>query len=353
MLVRVFKYAFAQAWTRTLKGGLLGAEDWHFLLNMRMPEDFLRYLSGTAYAPLLSRNAGGRPTSSAFSSALYQHFFGQAARMMKVLPKGSTRIVAAWLLRYDAENLKTILRGVWQGRSPEEVQPLLYPLGSLSRLPVETLLHAGHIEMALDALGPTVFQAPTLHALAQHRAQQRLFPLEIAFDQTVFERLLTEVEALGGLDRHNARDLVGALVDGTNLSWLARFRHYYGISPQESINCLLPGGAHLTIEDLGRLARAPDLETFKASVAPALRKVLNSSTRWEQIQTLVEQWFAGKLHDVFMSDPFQIAVPLSYLFLKEIEVKTLESLYSSIGLEEPSDMRIETHALPVRGGDRV
>lgn len=353
MIARVFKYSFVQARTKALKGQLLSAEDWRFLQNMRTPADFLRYLSGTAYGSVLGHLAGTGPTVAAFFSVLYDHLFSQTALLLRAMPKNGAQLVTSLLLRYDAENLKTILRGIWRGYSPAQIVPLLYPLGTLSQLPVEALLQAGRISTALDMLHPTVFHGPIMHALAQFQAQQRLFPLEIAIDHTAFEHLRADLKALRGLDRRKAQDLIGALVDATNLSWLVRFRHMYDISPEESINYLLAGGAHLSIRDLGELARAPDLGTFRESVPQPLTAAVLEVANWEQIQWAVERWFVGKLHNVFISDPFQIGLPLSYLFLKEIEVKSLECYYSSLALGEPSGESYTPISLPIRGRTRV
>ncbi|MEJ2661618.1 MAG: V-type ATPase subunit [Desulfobacteraceae bacterium] len=337
MISRVFKYSFVQAWARTMKGSLLTAEDWHFLQNMLTQADFLRYLSGTVYGDLLEPLAGAEMSEAAFSLALYDHFFTQTARLLRTLPKDGKRLLASLLLRYDAENLKAILRGIRRGVSPAQITPLLYPLGALSQLPVESLLQADRISTALDMLSATVFHGPLMQALPQSNVQQRLFPLEIAIDHTAFEHLRADVKALSGFDRRKARDLIGALVDATNLSWLVRFRHVYAISAEECINYLLAGGAHLTIRDLGRLARAPDLRTFRESVPASLKATFVEVVNWEQIQWVVGHWFVDKLHSVFTSDPFQIGLPLSYHLLKEIEVKFLECHFYSLALGEPSD----------------
>ena len=344
MISRVFKYSFVQAWARTMKGSLLTAEDWHFLQNMLTQADFLRYLSGTAYGALLEPLAGAEMSEAAFSSALYDHFFSQTARLLRTLPKDGKRLLTSLLLRYDAENLKAILRGIRRGVSPAQITPLLYPLGALSQLPVESLLQADRISTALDRLSATVFHGPLMQALPQSNVQQRLFPLEIAIDHTAFAHLRAEVKALSGLDRRNTRDLIGALVDATNLSWLVRFRHVYAISAEECINYLLAGGAHLTIQDLGRLSRAPDLLTFRESMPASLRATFVAVVDWEQIQWVVEHWFIDKLHSVFASDPFQIGLPLSYHLLKEIEVKSLECHFSWLALGDPSD----TSVVPLR-----
>jgi V/A-type H+/Na+-transporting ATPase subunit C len=353
MIARVFRYSFAQARTRALKGKLLSAEDWHYLLQMRNLEDLLKYLSGTDYAPVLARFAGVTPPIGGLSLALYEDLFSHAARLLKAVPKNSSLVLASLLLRYEAENLKIILRGLWRGSPTLEILALLYPLGSLSQLPVEELLQAGQVTSALDALKSSVFHDPMMHALEQFQAQGRLFPLEIAIDHTAFEHLRSDLKALTGLDRSKAQDLIGALVDGMNLTWLVRFRHLYGISPEETINYLLVGGRRLTIQDLGRLARAPDLPAFREALPAPYHEVLSRVDHWGQVQVFVERWLVGKLHDVFLKDPFQIGLPISYLLLKELEVKSLECLFSSMALGESSAKLLEQISLPITGGVRV
>jgi vacuolar-type H+-ATPase subunit C/Vma6 len=53
LIAGIFRYSYAQAKTRALKGKLLSPDDWHCLLRMRSIEDLLRYLRGTDYAPFL------------------------------------------------------------------------------------------------------------------------------------------------------------------------------------------------------------------------------------------------------------------------------------------------------------
>jgi V/A-type H+/Na+-transporting ATPase subunit C len=353
MIARVLGYSFAQARTRALKGKLLSAEDWHFLLQMRNLEDLLKYLSGTDYAPILERFAGAAPPVGELSLALYEELFRHTARLMQAVPKNSSRLLASLLLRYEAENLKTILRGLWRGSSTAEILALLYPLGALARLPLEDLLQAGQIASALDALKSTVFHDPLMQALAQFQAQGRLFPLEIAIDHTAFEHLRTDLKTLQRLDRRSARDLIGVLVDGTNLAWLVRFRHLYGISPEETINYLLVGGRHLTLKDLGRLARAPDLPAFRAALPTPYKVALSRVDHWGEVQILVERRLVGELLDVFIRDPFQIGLPLAYLLLKELEVKSLDCLFSSMVFGASPAKLLERISLPIRGGVRV
>ena len=353
MIARVLKYSFAQAKTRALKGRLLCAEDWHFLLRCKNPEDVLKYLSGTDYAAALSHLPKGKPGARVISLALYDELFRDYAKLLKAVPKKSSSLLKALLSRYEAENLKTILRGIWEGKSPSEIRFYLYHLGSLSRLPVAGLLRVQKIPPAIELLKSTIFYSPLVHALPQFKAQGKLFPLEVAIDITVLGHIVEVLKSLGGHDRKGTEVLIGELIDSENLCWLARFRHSYGLSPEEIINYVLPGGKRLGIRDLGTLARSRDLASFLDALPQPYREALMQAKDWPEIQPLFQRWFLVQLYEVFRKDPFQIRLQLSYLLLREIEIKALDGLVSALNLGEPIEEFLEFISLPVIGGVRV
>ena len=353
MIARVFRYSFAQARARSLKGKLLSAEDWHYLSRMKSIEDLFRYLAGTEYGPALARLAGAKLDPGAVVFALYEDLFRDYGKLLKAVPKTSGLLLRGLLARYEAENLKTILRGLWQGRLASEIRPLLYGLGSLSRLPFEELLGRREVTAAIELLKPTFFHTPLRNALPQFQAQGRLFPLEMAIDRATLEHMLEGAKTLGGLDRKGAEELLGEWVDGINLSWLVRFRHFYGLSAEEVINYTLKGGRRLGLRALGRLARAADLPSFLQALPAPYDEALGQAQQWVELQGLLDRQFVYALHRVFRRDPFQIGLPLSYLFLKEIEVKSLESLLSAVRTAEKAESLAGWVTLPAREPARV
>ena len=62
------------------------------------------------------------------------------------------------------------------------------------------------------------------------------------------------------------------------------------------------------------------------------KEALSRVDQWGQVQIFIERCLVGKLCDIFLGDPFQIGLPISYLLLKELEVKSLECLFSSMAL---------------------
>lgn len=353
MIARVLQYSFAQAKARTLKGKLLSREDWHYILGMRNLEDVLRYLSGTAYAGALSAFSTSRPDLRAVSLALHDELFADCAKLLRAVPAKSAHLLKALLLRYEAENIKTILRGVWQGSAPSEVGSLLYRLGLLSRLPIDDLLQARQVMEALELLKKSAFHRSLQHALPQFLAQGKIFPLEMAVDIVAFEHLRASLRHVSGTDRKRVEAVVGEVIDTMNLSWLIRFRHFYGLSAEEVINYTLPGGLRLDLQNLGAAARATDPASFVSTLPPPYRDAIGQAAEWAQVRALLGRWFVGELHKAFLKDPFQVALPLSYLLLKEIEVKSLESVLSTLELGEPAEELMDLIYLPVKGGIRV
>ncbi|MDX9786939.1 MAG: V-type ATPase subunit [Desulfobacterales bacterium] len=337
MIDRLFRYAYAQAKTRAMKSGLLDHDDWHYLLRMQSLNDFFSYLTATDYGPFLSNAATAGADARSISLSLHDALFKDYIKLTRALPKSRSLVLYGLLSRYEAENVKTLLRGIWRASPDESIRSMLYRLGTLSRLPVAALLEARQVPVAVDLLKKTVFHAPLVHALVLFRTQDRLFPLEIAVDMAAFRLLADRISGLRGIDRKTAAGLAGVFTDGVNLSWLVRFRWIYGLSPEEIINYSLPGGHYITLHDIGNLARVSDLPAFLAALPHPYRSALEKVRQWRQVQLFFQTWLVAELYGLFRKDPFHIGLPLSYILLKEMEVKALEGLVSAIGAGESFD----------------
>mgnify|MGYP002354437402 FL=1 len=119
--------------------------------------------------------------------------------------------------------------------------------------------------------------------MPQFKAQGCIFPLEIAIDTAGYDSIVAGLKPLKGVDRKGVEGLTGRLIDGVNLCWLVRFRHLYGLSPEETINYILPGGRYLDLKTLGTLARAADLPSFLAGLPSPCRDFLGRAGEWREI----------------------------------------------------------------------
>lgn len=285
-------------------------------MRLKKCDEVVRYLRGTDYGGRLKDIPVGQGRTTTVVLSLYDALFSDYGTVMKSLPGRASQLIERLLLRFDAENLKTILRGIWHGLSPSEVRPLLYRLDGLSQLPVEKLLEAREVNGAVELLTSTAFHTPLKQALGQFNRQKRLFPLEIAADMAAVEHVAAFLREGRGFDGKRARHLLGRWIDGINLCWMVRFRHFYGFSPEEAIHYTVSGGVRLDVPRLGTLARARDLPEFVNALPSPYGEVLRNAADWHQITPLFQWWLVARLHASFLENPFQVGLQISYLLLK-------------------------------------
>jgi len=325
MIIRAWRFAYVQARTKAWRSQLLSAEDWHYLRRSRDVNDVWRYLRGTSYGRWLPASPDPgllRESVAGLSRQLIERYH----KLLKFLPRTSEPLWRALVRRFEGENLKVILRRIWRRLPVAATADLLYPLGPFNTLP-PGLAAAASIPEAVAQLAGT-FYGPVLQAaLPQFQAQERLFPLEIAIDLAVLEQL-TAVCRRGPTWRQ-ARQLLGALIDWLNLSWLCRFRQVYGLAPEEVINYSIKGGWHLDLAAISAMARAVTWPELQAALPQPYRRLLAASEAWPDALTRLWGWFTGELQRAGRRDPFQLGLPLAYLLQWEMEIQSLSGLLTA------------------------
>ncbi len=325
MILRAWRYAYIQARTKAWRSQLLSAEDWYFLRRARDVAEVYRYLRGTSYSSWLP--AGPTPDfPREFLANLYQALLDRYGKLLKFSPVAVVPLWHALLRRFEAENLKVLLRSIWRRQPASVTDDVLYPLGPFNTLPT-TLAAAATIPDAVAELAGTFYEPCLQAALPQFQAQGWLFPLEIAIDLAVLEELGRACRRGSGW--RQASQLLGTLIDSLNLSWLCRGRQVYGLAPEEAINYSIKGGRHLDLTAISALARAAAWPEMLTLLPPPYRRLLAASNTWPEGLMVLWRWFAAELWRVGRSDPFQPGLPLAYLLQWEMEIQSLAGLLTA------------------------
>ena len=169
--------------------------------------------------------------------------------MIRATPGDARRVVAKLHRRHEVNNIKAVLRGIATTRQEigpaavwTRIQPLLFPLGDFSTLPLEQMTEAGGIPAAVELLRGTPYHESLAFALKRYSAEQSLFPLEVALDLAYWRGLWQEAQKLSGEDHRQAARVVGTLIDANNLMWAIRYKVYKQLSEEELINYTLSIG---------------------------------------------------------------------------------------------------------------
>jgi V/A-type H+-transporting ATPase subunit C len=257
------------------------------------------------------------------------------------VPVHARSLVLQLYRHFEVDNLKAILRGIVADSTWEQVQDILFPLGSLSVLPAQQMLEAGNIEAAIAQLSSTPYYDTLTHAQKRYSEEHSLFPLEVALDLNYWNKLWATASQLPGRDRAQAMRIIGPLVDMTNLMWAIRYRVYYHLSEEEIINYTLPFGYRIRDEDIRAIAVGSDPTRIVERIYPGLSNLESLFQEPERglpkLELQLQRRLRKQLKSIFTDYPFQIGLPLAFAMLNELEVQDLTVLIEAKATQIPAE----------------
>jgi vacuolar-type H+-ATPase subunit C/Vma6 len=339
MILKLWRYAYGGAKVMALRSYLLSPGDYHYLLRARSLEDLVGYLRTTAYGPTLSGWDWQRPDAEAeLSRRLYGNLAQVFLRVRRGFKKRQARFLDLLLYRLVAENLKVVLRALNQRLDPVAAAARLLPLSALSSLDFQAMLRQESIPRLVDYLAPSIWGPPLAKGLSRFEREDNLFPLEMSLDLAVYAFLWQGLEGLSRADRRIAGNILGTLADITNLTWTGRFRDLYNFPPEETYQYLLEAGSFVSPAARHDLAFAADTSEMILSLPRAsYRELLQGAGDRAAVESRLRQHWMATLSKNLALHPFQIGLPITFLFFKELEVDNLITLITGMLLDLPSE----------------
>ena len=243
--------------------------------------------------------------------------------------------------RFELDNLKAILRGITTGSEWEQVRYLLFPLGEFTLLPAQIMMESENISSAVEQLRDTPYYEVLSHALQRYANEQTLFPLEVALDLDYWRKLWHLISLLPNQDRTHALQILGPMLDMTNLMWAVRYRTYHHLSEEEIINYTLPFGYRLSDADVRSIAAGAEIAHVVEKVYPRLENTNNLVQAPQHglpiLEMLIQRLVAEQCRAVFTGYPFHIGLPLACMVLIELEIHDLTVLIEAKSAQMPRE----------------
>ena len=326
-------YSAANARLRGRKARLLDDAVWRDLLAANGYSAAIDVLRSTVYGDLLSENAPGSLSVEDVERRMNAHVADNHLRAMAFL-RGARRdlLVVLWQ-RYELDNLKALFRALEQGMEMGRLRRYLTPLGGFSTLPWDTLLQERSVMGLIELLRDTHYINPLRNALPLYQRDGSLFGLEVALDVRYYRDLAAAVNKLHGVDRREARRIIGTRIDLLNVSWAYRFREYYRLSPEEIVNYTL----WRTYRTDTALVRRIAMGASPQDVLPSLLGDgfdLESLGDWQQdserglmrLELALDRHYRDVARRAAAGYPFRLGFILGYLGLLQYEVRDLATL---------------------------
>ena len=328
---RSSNYEYVIARVRSRRASLFDDDDYRKLVRMGTSE-IARFMEETEYETemnaLGARYSGSDLVEYALNRNLAKHFDD----LLDWSEGALYNYIARYLRKFDAWNIKTVIRGLYSGAELSEIEDDFIRAGEFSEKRIDALRNAGSIEEVVESLDDTIFGDSLAEAFEVYEAEGVLIPLENAIDRAFYQTLLD------GLPSNPERDSATGLyvqflqaeVDFRNLRNALRLaRSGADVDPAEYY---IEGGKLFDEQSLAQLTANMDglvaavrESTYGDDLDTALSELedANNLIDFERALDAALLEYADKLSTRY---PLSVCPVLSYILAKEREVDNIRAI---------------------------
>jgi V/A-type H+-transporting ATPase subunit C len=323
-------YEYVTARVRSRRAKLFDEDDYRKLVRMG-PGEIARFMEDSEYEAemnaLGTRHSGVDLIEYALNRNLSKHFDD-----LLTWANGSLyEYIRNYLRKFDAWNVKTVIRGIYTDAETEAIEDDLIRTGEFAGSTLDRLLEATTISDAIEALSGTIFGEPLEAAREDFESEGVLVPLENAVDRAFFAHLLDDI-GQPEPDSPTAlyREFLEAEIDFRNLRNALRIaRSGADIDPAEYF---IEGGRLFDAAELGQLAADTDelvARIRESSYGDDLSEALDaldeatSLIGFEHALNTALLEYSQKLSNRY---PLSVCPVLAYILAKEREIENIRAI---------------------------
>lgn len=310
---------------------LLTEDEYWTLLGSDTVAEVAQKLRATSYAESLA-TLPTEPHRYDVEAAIKTVVAKEASAFLIHLSDPRDRFFRAWVRWHEAGNLKSIFRNIAAGRMDrDELRRRIY-VSKNSTVSYDNVMSARDFSELSDALRGSVYFRVLEDPLKRLSTgeEKTLFPLEMALDSFIE---LSIAKAMKKLEPHESKMLMpifGSRVDLYNLYMLYRAEAFYNMTPEETLNRLLPERYRVSLAFLRSAVRVDSLEAIAEMMKdsyPKYAEILLGSLQGEEPQLTLERNIKRYIYieaaKVFGSGPPDFHTAMSYFMLKESEINDI------------------------------
>lgn len=257
-------------------------------------------------------------------------------------PEGLKPFLRAYERRFEAGQLKVLIRAVHAGLPPDRIAEEITPAGILSSPLLRKITDAQDLDEMASMLTETGYGRPLLEALPDHHGRNDTAVLETAVDRVVMEDLYASILRTDTLISASPAALLAGYADAANIKILLRAARDR-IDREQVIPALIPHGKDLSWPLLLQLAEMEDPTQVLARIEEtALHAAIEHSiAEFEQTGSLVPVEYALDQHllenarlleMIYHHGPGPI---LKFLVAREYELRNIRAIYWGIREQAP------------------
>lgn len=310
---------------------LLSNDAYWMLLGSDSVTEVAQKLRSTSYGEALTMLPAD-PRRYDVEAAIKTVAAKEAANFLIHLSDPRDRFFKAWICWNEAGSLKSIFRYIAAGRTDrDELRRRIYIMKN-STVSYDNLMSARDFSELSDALRGSAYYRVLEDPLKRLATGEEtmLFPLEMALDSFIELSLSKAMKKLEPNERKMLLPIFGARVDLYNLYMLYRALTFYSMTPEETLNRLLPERYKVSLVFLRSAVRAESIEDIADMMKesfPKYAQMLLGALKGDEPQLALERNIKRFIYmeavRVFGSGPPDFHTAMSYFILKESEISDI------------------------------
>jgi V/A-type H+-transporting ATPase subunit C len=341
-------YPYINARIRAMRADLLGAEIYDGLLGLPDIERVRDALGTTLYGKALGE-AAGRVSIVVMEEGLRHEWLRAVQKLHGIANGRPGELLEILLGRWEAENLKAILRGKKADAGMTEIMAAVLPTGVMDEAALAELARQPSVQGVVDLLATwrSHYARPLRRVLKSQHELKELEPLELALDHYYFENAIAKLEDPDQNTRH-LRQFMGLLIDRVNLLTAFKISTGGGASRSDVLSYFLPGGGDLPITVYSDMTRARNpgemieaaRKTQYLDILQALERERRGVPASAWLERELDRFVLKKARAMGLSDPLGIGLMISYLHQKYHEIGNLRIILRGKAYDMyPEDIR--------------
>lgn len=335
MLLDLYKYSGIHSKMKGMSRGLLTEEDYIELLGKKSVIEIALYLeSNTSYKTAL-KSAGDTASihRGELEKILQKSFEDDFVKLMKFENGGNKEFLRIYILRYEIELLKVMLRMLENNTlNTFERRINEYFLKSMT-IDVDKLKTSHNLPQFIENLKGSVY-SKLLSPFIVNTEHLNLFSIEMSLDVYYFKRVWKlKDKLLSPSDALIVKQTFGSEVDLLNILWIIRCKKYFNTPKELIYSFIVPINYRLRREQLKPLVEAETADEVLLLLEKTRYKGL-----FNRDDLFLEQYYLSYVARIFYRksrlETFSIMSSLGYLHIKEIEMTNIIKIIEGVRYSE-------------------
>jgi len=322
----VVKFSAINTKVMALMGKMLSKDQYSKLLNCKDLNSTLKVLKEeTSYGELLQEYNLDKLHRGDLEIILHKHYLSTYGKFINYFNGEYRKLIKAFFVRWEIEDLKVIIRGKYLGRSKDVIEKRLIARSPLNTIDYDYLLALKNVEEVVEGLKGSMYYK-SLKNLAKDTTSKGLFRIETELDFVYFKTIRREIKHLDKENAEVVQNILELEADLLNLGWIYRGKTFYNIPAEELFNYTIYNGYKLSKENIRKLCYINDMTDFHKLIENTPYAPIYEKNDFNLIEKREREYQKKYFKKILRENKTNISMVISYLIVYRIEIRDIISI---------------------------